>query len=166
MTRFVCTTLALGLTALAALAQTPDLSDVFEGKVVAKEEMVETFLGGSRLEPYHLTMFHSVKFAASDQEAAQVAAAVLEDFDQAVEKETVYASGKLVYAILVFAEKERDLLIGPGVKIDKYAYNRFVCYQLTAGDGGRQMVTLVEMKGTAELEDLKAIFAPANNDND
>ena len=46
MKRFVCTTLLLGLTVLTALAQTPDLSDVFEGKVVAKEEMVETFLGG------------------------------------------------------------------------------------------------------------------------
>lgn len=165
MKRFVCTTLALGLTALAALAQTPDLSDVFEGKVVAKDEMVETFLGGSRLEPYHLTMFHSVKFFASDAEVAKVAAAVLEDFDQAVEKETVFASGKLIYAILVFTEKERDLLIGPGVKVDKYIYNRFVCYQLTETEGARQMVTLVEMKGTAQLEDLKALFTPADDNN-
>jgi len=138
-----------------------DLSDIFEGKVVDKDEMVETYLMGSRLEPYHLNEFHSVKFYASEGETQQVIAAVLEDVDLAFERETVYAGGKLVYAILVYPET----LTVTGKK-KTVSGSRFVCYQLTESDGARAMVTLVEMKGTARLEDLKAIFAPADEDND
>lgn len=153
MNRFLLL-IVLWLSALSAYAQTTDLEDVFDGDVVPREEMVETFLKGSRIAPYHLTEFHSVKFFASEAQVAVIAAAVMEDADEAVEKETVYVGGKLSYAILVF-RKTREW--------DDREYNRFVCFQLTEGEGARPMVTLVEMKGDAQLEDLKSIFGTNEN---
>lgn len=141
---------------LPVAASAQDISDIFEGKVVPREDMVETYLMGSRLDPYHLTEFHSVRFAASDAAVGKVAAAVMEDADMALEKETVYSGGKLVYAILVF----RD---GSDEGSRRMPKSRFICFQLVSGEDDRPMVTLVEMKGTARLEDLKSIFS--SNDN-
>lgn len=143
----------LGLS-LAAAAQ--DLSGIFEGKIVPREEMVETYLMGSRLEPYHLTEFHSVRFFTSDEVVVTIADLVMEHAGEALEKETVYAGGKLVYAILVFRDPE-----GGSRRMPR---SRFICFQVTEEEGARAMVTLVEMKGTARLDDLKSIFG--SNDNE
>lgn len=140
---------------LPAAASAQNLSDVFSGDLVPRAKMVETYLQGSRLEPYHLTEFHSVKFSASESIQGKVAAAVMENADAAFEKETVYAAGKLVYAILVFHDSDSEE--------KKIPSSRFVCFQMVASEGSDPMITLVEMKGTARLEDLKSIFGSNEN---
>ena len=113
---------------------------VFDGKVLDRGAVVETMIAGKQLAAYHLSSFHSLKYAAGTEEAKTVEDLVLADATHATEKETVFVDGQLTYAVLAFLEDA--------------PFNEYICYQ---SDG--TTATLVYMAGTATLDDLKSIFA-------
>jgi len=113
---------------------------VFDGKVLDRGSVVETAIMGKQLAAYHLSSFHSLKYAAGTPEAQTVEDLVLADAAMANEKETVFVDGRLTYAILAFLEEA--------------PFNEYICYQ---SDG--TTATLVYMGGSATLDDLKSIFA-------
>lgn len=113
---------------------------VFDGKVLDRGAVVETMIAGKQLAAYHLSSFHSLKYAVGNEEAKTVESLVLADAAHASEKETVFVDGQLTYAVLAYLEDS--------------PFNEYICYQ---SDG--TTATLVYMAGKATLDDLKSIFA-------
>lgn len=146
---------AIGLFAtLTVLAQSGfQVNPVFDGKLVPKSRMEETFIEGSQLSPYKLRVFRSVKFTVTEPEFSEIQARLLEDARGAADRQTDYAGGKLCYAVLRFQAKVRSTRNDTWVDGSKY-----LCLQ-AAGKGDGYQVTLVYMSGDATLTDLKTIFA-------
>lgn len=148
--------IAIGLFAtLTVLAQSGfQVNPVFDGKLVPKSRMEETFIEGSQLSPYKLRVFRSVKFTVTESEFSEIQTRLLEDARGAADRQTDYAGGKLCYAVLRFPVKVRstrnDISLVDGSK--------YLCLQAARKGDGYQ-VTLVYMSGDATLDDLKTIFA-------
>ena len=147
---------AIGLFAtLTVLAQSGfQVNPVFDGKLVPKSRMEETFIEGSQLSPYKLRVFRSVKFTVTEPEFSEIQARLLEDARGAADRQTDYAGGKLCYAVLRFPVKVRSTRNDTSL-VDG---SKYLCLQAARKGDGYQ-VTLVYMSGDATLEDLKAIFA-------
>lgn len=148
--------IAIGLfAALTLLAQSGfQVNPVFDGKLVPKSRMEETFIEGSQLSPYKLRVFRSVKFTVTESEFSEIQTRLLEDARGAADRQTDYAGGKLCYAVLRYPVKVRstrnDISLVDGSK--------YLCLQAARKGDGYQ-VTLVYMSGDATLDDLKTIFA-------
>lgn len=147
---------AIGLFAtLTLLAQSGfQVNPVFDGKLIPKSRMEETFIEGSQLSPYKLRVFRSVKFTVTESEFSEIQTRLLEDARGAADRQTDYAGGKLCYAVLRYPVKVRstrnDISLVDGSK--------YLCLQAARKGDGYQ-VTLVYMSGDATLDDLKTIFA-------
>lgn len=148
--------IAIGLfVTLTVLAQSGfQVNPVFDGKLVPRSRMEETFIEGSQLSPYKLRVFRSVKFTVTESEFSEIQTRLLEDARGAADRQTDYAGGKLCYAVLRYPVKVRstrnDISLVDGSK--------YLCLQAARKGDGYQ-VTLVYMSGDATLDDLKAIFA-------
>lgn len=147
---------AIGLfAALTVLAQSGfQVNPVFDGKLVPKSRIEETYIEGSQLSPYKLRVFRSVKFTVTESEFSEIQARLLEDARGAADRQTDYAGGKLCYAVLRFPVKVRSTRNDTSL-VDG---SKYLCLQAARKGDGYQ-VTLVYMSGDATLEDLKAIFA-------
>lgn len=148
--------IAIGLfAALTVLAQSGfQVNSVFNGKLVPKSRMEETFIEGSQLSPYKLRTFRSVKFTVTESEFSEIQARLLEDARGAADRQTDYAGGKLCYAVLRFPVKVRSTRNDASL-VDG---SKYLCLQAARKGDGYQ-VTLVYMSGDATLDDLKTIFA-------
>lgn len=148
--------IAIGLFAtLTVLAQSGfQVNPVFNGKLVPKSRMEETFIEGSQLSPYKLRVFRSVKFTVTESEFSEIQTRLLEDARGAADRQTDYAGGKLCYAVLRFPVKVRSTRNDTSL-VDG---SKYLCLQAARKGDGYQ-VTLVYMSGDATLEDLKTIFA-------
>ena len=133
MKRILLTITALLLAVWTASAQKNlEVGAVFDGKVVPRKVMKETFIKSAALDPFNLEQYHSVSFSGD--------ARILE---KATDQEIHMDEGNLVYAILTFERANRD--------------NQFVCYQCVSQKES-YAITLVYMHGPATLDDLKRLF--------
>lgn len=148
--------IAIGLFAtLTLLAQSGfQVNPVFDGKLVPKSRMEETFIEGSQLSPYKLRTFRSVKFTVTESEFSEIQTRLLEDARGAADRQTDYVGGKLCYAVLRFPVKVRSTRNDTSL-VDG---SKYLCLQAARKGDGYQ-VTLVYMSGDATLDDLKTIFA-------
>lgn len=101
MKRSLITLLLLALCVLAS-AQENKLKSypVLRGEIVPASRLVETLVKDADIEGLGLTLFHSVRFTADQQELAAVGALVLEDAATALSRRTVLQSGLLRSAFL------------------------------------------------------------------
>ena len=121
---------ALLLSVWTASAQKDlEVGAIFDGKVVPRKVMKETFIKSAQLDPFNLEQYHSVSFTGDDHVLEEVSRRVLADAEKA--------------AILTFEGANRD--------------NRFVCYQCVSKEDSHA-ITLVFMHGPATLDDLKRLF--------
>ena len=137
--------------ALCAFAQKGlCINDVFEGKVVPKNQMQESLIKGDNLSSYKLKVLHTAKFATHNNHREQVEKLFSEDMknrlsddDENVEMES--RNGHLYYAIVQLTDNEKGA-------------HRFICYQCRDVKSGRYDITLVYMEGSASLADLRRTF--------
>lgn len=135
---------ALLLSVWTASAQKDlEVGAIFDGKVVPRKVMKETFIKSAQLDPFNLEQYHSVSFTGDDHVLEEVSRRVLADAEKAADQEIHMNEGRLVYAILTFEGANRD--------------NRFVCYQCVSKEDSHA-ITLVFMHGPAKLDDLKRLF--------
>ena len=120
-----------------------EVGAIFDGKVVPRKVMKETFIKSAQLDPFNLEQYHSVSFSGDDRVLEEISGRVLADAEKATDQEIHMNEGNLVYAILTFEGTNRD--------------NRFVCYQCVSKEGSHS-ITLVYMHGPATLDDLKRLF--------
>ncbi|MCH5174986.1 MAG: hypothetical protein J1F40_03810 [Prevotellaceae bacterium] len=129
------------------------INDVFEGKDINKKEMVETLIKGEQLAQYHLTVFHSVKFTATEQQRDVVEKKFQLDMENNTKNfsnkqncEMEMRNGHLFYAI---AE----------VDSHSYAERKHISYQCSATTvPNKYNITLVYIEGYCDLKQLKKIF--------
>ena len=129
---------------IGALAQTGlKMNELFQGRVIPQERMIETRVRGKTLEKYQLTYYRSLRFNASETEAQQLRRMMEEDsrdhFVSVYETNNAYTQ-----KVQVSAQNGK---------------NRFLCYQeQRTGKNAQPEVTVIYMEGTVEslgqLEEL------------
>ena len=120
------------------------VEDLFEGNVVPSKIMRRTFISGSKLQPYGLDMYKSVRFRAKESQYYAVESLVLKDADNVVDKTTEYTGEHLTYAVICHPKTYNGL-------------NRFLCFQAKR-DKRKWDVTVVYLRGSATVEDLDKMF--------
>lgn len=131
--------LPLNLSAQTGLA----VNRVFQGLLVPQRQMVEVKVKGRALSDYHLTFYHSVRFAATPQQKAAIDALVATDRRTArgTEERTKGHNSSII------------LTLSPRGKT-----NRFLCY-LVKRRGKALQATLVYMEGSvANIDELRRLI--------
>lgn len=128
------------------------INDVFEGKDISKKEMVETLIKGEQLAQYHLTVFHSVKFTATEQQRD----AVEKKFQMDMEHNTKNSNGKQNCEM----EMRNGHLFYAIVEVDSHSFERkHISYQCSATTApNKYNITLVYIEGYCDIKQLKKIF--------
>lgn len=136
----------LFLLPLAAYSQERLRSNaVFEGRIVPKDRLVETFVKGDYLKDYGLSLFRSVRMDVEDAELERISALVLRDAADAASKETEVDHNRLRYALIAL---EPD----PGSRC-------FLCFQSRpSAEGDATSVIVIYMEGDTTLTNLKRMF--------
>ncbi|MBR0275038.1 MAG: hypothetical protein IJQ76_02385 [Prevotella sp.] len=117
------------------------VSQVFEGLIIPKNEMVETRVKGRMLSKYQLSFFRSLRFAVSEERIQQVRQLVDSDCRQAANSNWQQQTGKGKTTIMIQLPPKDGL-------------NRFLCYKQH-----KKEVTLVYMEGRlSSIEKLKEIL--------
>ena len=138
---------------LVAHAQTGlEINELFEGRIIPQERLIETRVRGKTLAKYRLTYYRSVRFNATEEEAERLL-------------KTVEADGKGHFA--TGGDKTRKTMYGKehsvtfktqvGKQGDK---NCFLCYQaLWRGNNPERQVTIIYMEGpVGSLEQLEELM--------
>lgn len=138
---------------LSASAQTGlKINELFQGRIIPQERMVETRVRGKTLEKYQLTYYRSLRFNATEEEAEQLMQLVEADgkgeFARGSEKSKFTSFGR--EHTHTFKTQVRN-------QGDK---NCYLCYQvLWRGNSPERRVTIIYMEGSvASLEQLEELL--------
>ena len=139
----------LGIALCASAQEGLHINEVFEGKLLDKEEMQESLIKGESLEPYKLEVLHTIKFAASSKERAKVNALFTKDMEERISNDDSnmeYEShdGYIYYAIVQLTDSKKGR-------------HRYICYQCR-DKSDHYDITLAYMEGKASLSDLRKTF--------
>lgn len=142
-----------GIALSAAAQEGLHINEVFEGKLINKEEIRESLIKGESLAPYKLNVLHTIKFAASSKERAKVDALFTKDMegsnsddesDVEYESEVEYVGNFIYYAIVQLTDTKKGR-------------HRYICYQCR-DNSGHYDITLAYIEGKASLADLRKTF--------
>lgn len=129
----------------SASAQTGlHINDLFEGRIISQEQMIETRVRGKTLEKYRLSYYRSLRFNASVADCQRLRRLVDDDardhFTSIYETNNAYTQKVQVSA--------RD------------GKNRFLCYQeQRTRQKGQREVTVIYMEGSVgSLEQLEELL--------
>lgn len=131
----------------SASAQTGlKMNDLFEGRVISQERMVETRVRGKSLEKYQLTYYRSVRLNATDEEAVYLRQLLGQDADRSIDMLTYR---KNPHRWDTWTCKLQMPSAG--------SKNRFLCFQEVWNKEHDQCeVTVIYMEGTVgSLEELE-----------
>ena len=132
------------------LAQTGlKMNDLFEGRVIPQERMVETRVRGKSLEKYQLTYYRSLRLNVTHEESGQLRQLLGQDAEQSID---MRSSRKDPHRWDTWTCKMQ--LPASGAK------NRYLCYQ-EQWDRKHEVceVTVIYMEGTAaSLEELEQLL--------
>lgn len=147
---FILSFLICQLSFSEALAQSGlKINDLFEGRVIPQERMVETRVRGKSIAKYQLSYYRSLRLSATDKEAGQLRQLLGQDAERSIDMRT---SRKNPHRWDTWTCKLQ--MPSAGNK------NRFVCYQEQWDKAHEQCeVTVIYMEGTVEsLEQLEELL--------
>lgn len=128
------------------------INELFEGKIVPAEKMVETRIRGKAISKYKLSYFHSVRFQTDDALAKKIDRIATEDFTADSEKFTTrepYSSGTARMDHKKVKTFTQMYELAP-----RNNTRRYLCYK-RVGD----IMTVIYLEGSvASLDELKIIF--------
>ena len=142
-----------GIVLGAAAQEGLHINEVFEGKLIDKEEIRESLIKGESLAPYKLNLLHTIKFAANSKERASVDALFTKDMegstsdgesDTEYESEVEYVGNFIYYAIVQLTDTKKGR-------------HRYICYQCREKSDHFD-ITLAYIEGKASLADLRKTF--------
>ena len=131
----------------SASAQTGlKMDDLFEGRVIPQERMVETRVRGKSLEKYQLTYYRSLRLNVTDDEAGRLRQLLGQDAEQSIDMRT---SRKNPHRWDTWTCKLQMPSAG--------SKNRFLCFQEVWNKEHDQCeVTVIYMEGAvSSLEELE-----------
>ena len=125
------------------------INEVFEGKVIPREALQESYIKGEGLQQYKLKVLRTAKFTATSQQRDDVEARFEADTktllsDSGENRELERLGGHLYYAIVQIADTPRG-------------QHLYLCYQCHQGQGTYH-ITLAYIEGKASLADLRKTF--------
>ena len=138
------------LTASHALAQAGlKMNDLFEGRVIPQERMVETRVRGKSLEKCQLSYYRSLRLNVTDEECGQLRQLLGQDAELSIDMRT---SRKNPHRWDTWTCKMQLPAIG--------GKNRYLCFQELWNRKHDQCdVTVIYMEGTvASLEELEQLL--------
>lgn len=120
------------------------INDLFEGRIIPRERMVETRVRGRTLAKYQLTFYRSLRFSASTEEVAHLRRIIDED-------------GRGHHATGTEAGKTYTMHIQLSPQGGK---NRFLCYQdVSESKKKPREVMVIYMEGTiSDIYKLEALI--------
>ena len=127
---------------IVAAQEALHIAPIFSGKYNRDDRAVVVILKGKKLEPYHLSLFHSITLKQSPEDVLLFEKAVLADGENAVNSEMV-KSGTQVMACYY--------QLPP---LDKDKPDRFILFRKVNKDSA----TLIYLEGKTSLENLIKIF--------
>ena len=132
------------------------VNDVFDGDVVAKDNMVVNIIKGERLAPYKLRYFRSLKFKCSEEERRRIEERVVADMKQAedleMERKGDSHDSWLYYAMMTLPPLGKSS--GNGIR------QWYLCYQCVPAKNAF-LITLVFMEGNATMKEMRRAFNKA-----
>ena len=144
---FILIALVAPLTALAQ--QGLHIDELFQGRIIPQERMVETRVRGRSIEKYQLSYYRSLRLNATDKEAGRLRQLLGQDSEQSIDMRT---SRKNPHRWDTWTCK-LQMPVANGK-------NRYVCYQEEWNREHNQCeVTVIYMEGIVEsLEKLEEIL--------
>lgn len=144
---FILIALVAPLTALAQ--QGLHIDELFQGRIIPQERMVETRVRGRSIEKYQLSYYRSVRLNATDKEAGRLRQLLGQDSEKSIDMRT---SRKNPHRWDTWTCKLQMPVAG--------GKNRYLCYQEEWNREHNQCeVTVIYMEGTVEsLEKLEEIL--------
>lgn len=146
---YILTFFLAGLALTAQAQEGLHVGAVFDGSIVPYSKMQETIIQGPQLIPYQLELYHSLSFDADDTVFAAVEQRVREDMAGASDLRCDQHQGHLVYAVFSLPGHPSGL-------------NQLVCFQ-TKRQRDTWKITLVYLRGKAQMSDLERMFNKKNN---
>ncbi len=127
-------------------------NDLFEGRIIPQERMVETRVRGKTLAKYQLSYYRSVRFTVSESEADRVLQMVEDD------SKGHFATGGNKSRKTMFG-KEHSIFYKTQVR-RQGDRNCFLCYQAWwRGNTTEREVTVIYMEGSVKsLEQLEELL--------
>ena len=138
------------VTSLSASAQTGlKMNELFQGRIIPQERMVETRVRGKTLEKYHLTYYRSLRLNATHDEAERLRQLLGQDAERSIDMQT---SRKNPHRWDTWTCKLQ--MPSQGSK------NLFLCFQEEWDKEHEQcMLTVIYMEGTvSSLEELEQLL--------
>ena len=141
--RIFLTILLSGFACLLHAQQGLNVNELFIGKLVPREQMVEVRVKGRALSKYNLNFYHSIRFKANEKQCNEVDKCVERDRKMAVGTEQT--SRNNVSTLIMSLPQQGGLY-------------RYLCY-LTQRKGRNTLVTLVYMEGNvASIAELRKLI--------
>lgn len=136
--------LVIGSSAVSLAQKGLGINRIFEGEIVPKDQITETYVKGSDLEEYDLTLFRSLKIMCTTYQAASIDRIVsLDGKINTFSKEEKIEGGVLCFAFYQFPAKN--------------SINRYMLYQRNGNN-----IKLVYIEGRASKEKLEQMFKKSN----
>lgn len=133
-----------------------NMNELFAGRIIPQERVIETRIRGKVLSKYQLTYFRSLRFKASDKEVADLRRLMKEDGKGHFVMGSDRAETKGSQAVQNYIY--RIQLSPQGGK------NRFLCYQDVYTKKSMRDVLVIYMEGNVSgLDKLDAIIKSKNN---
>ncbi len=154
MKRFL---IIIAMTAVFAAAHAQQglyVNELFQGKIIPKEQMMEIAVRGKSIAKYQLTYFHSLRFIASGEEFSRIKMLVEKDH----EANMAESGGEGSYSIT--NKKSGKEVISFMLRLKPLnGKNRYLCYKTTGRNGKTYETTVVYMEGSLpSLDKLKSIL--------
>lgn len=130
------------LPALASAQESLHIAPYFDGRFNKSRQVVTLLAKGKPLKSYNLTLYRSMTFESTMPVTQKIEEAVLADGKQAIDKETGYIDGRLLYGFYCLKP----------VKGQKQPL-RYIFWRRTD-----EKCILVYMEGSASLDSIKKMF--------
>ena len=125
------------------------INELFEGRIIPQERMVETRVRGKSLEKYHLTYYRSLRLNASGVEAGKLRQLLGQDADRSIDMQTNRTN-----------PHRWDTWTCKLQMPSSESKNRYLCYQEQWDKEHEKCdVTVIYMEGSvASLEELEKLL--------
>lgn len=132
--------LIIGFSTVSVAQKGLGINRIFEGEIVPKDQITETYVKGTDLEEYDLTLFRSLKIMCTSVQSENIARIVSTDGKlNTFIKEEKIEGGMLSFAFYQFPAKNN--------------INRYMLYQRNGND-----IKLVYIEGKVSKEKLENMF--------
>lgn len=147
MRRIVLLIIIIGTTLPLMAQKGHGAARLFDKRFTRHPHAVEVLVKGAELQPFNLTLFRSLTLSNDAEALAEIERLMMEEREQALDKEEGMIAGRLYYGFYCQAKLED--------KGFRYLFYRNAALKK---EHPEQEVTIVYMEGYATLEELKRMF--------